>query len=119
MLKNYLLHCQRYIELNPVRANMVEYPADYRWSSYRANGEGHHIKLCTPHQLYLQLGKTLEIRTEMYRSLFTGQLDAKLVNEIRKATNQGMALGNERFKDEIEQLTGRRVVGLKPGPKLK
>ena len=24
---NYLLHCQRYIELNPVRAGMVEHPA--------------------------------------------------------------------------------------------
>ena len=33
----YLLACQRYIELNPVRAGMVEAPADYRWSSYRAN----------------------------------------------------------------------------------
>jgi len=30
----YLLICQRYIELNPVRAGMVRYPADYRWSSY-------------------------------------------------------------------------------------
>jgi putative transposase len=32
-----LLGYQRYIELNPVRANMVVHPADYRWSSYRAN----------------------------------------------------------------------------------
>jgi putative transposase len=30
----YLLGCQRYIELNPVRAGMVEHPAEYRWSSY-------------------------------------------------------------------------------------
>ena len=33
----YLLACYRYIELNPVRANMVVDPADYRWSSYRVN----------------------------------------------------------------------------------
>lgn len=30
----YLLLCQRYIELNPVRAGMVERPADYQWSSH-------------------------------------------------------------------------------------
>lgn len=36
----YLLLCQRYIELNPVRAGMVDDPAHYRWSSYRANGLG-------------------------------------------------------------------------------
>ncbi len=35
--ETYLLTCQRYIELNPVRAAMVYDPADYRWSSYRAN----------------------------------------------------------------------------------
>ena len=30
----YLLSCCRYIELNPVRAQMVMDPADYPWSSY-------------------------------------------------------------------------------------
>ena len=35
--ERYLLVCQRYIELNPVRAGMAGDPAHYRWSSYRAN----------------------------------------------------------------------------------
>jgi putative transposase len=38
--QNYLLACQRYIELNPVRAGMVKDPADYLWSSYRAHAFG-------------------------------------------------------------------------------
>jgi len=33
----YLLKCYRYIELNPVRAGMVEHPRQYPWSSYREN----------------------------------------------------------------------------------
>ena len=33
--EDYLLACQRYIELNPVRAGMVNDPGQYRWSSYR------------------------------------------------------------------------------------
>jgi putative transposase len=33
---NYLLTCMRYFELNPVRANMVERPGEYKWSSYAA-----------------------------------------------------------------------------------
>lgn len=32
---NDLCHVSRYIHLNPVRANMVARPEDYRWSSYR------------------------------------------------------------------------------------
>ena len=34
---NYLLTCSRYIELNPVSANMVAHPAEYRWSSFMRN----------------------------------------------------------------------------------
>ena len=33
---NYLLELVRYIHLNPVRANMVETPSDYQWSSHNA-----------------------------------------------------------------------------------
>ena len=36
----YFLHLYRYIELNPVRANMIEDSADYHWSSYQINGLG-------------------------------------------------------------------------------
>jgi putative transposase len=35
----YFLACCRYIELNPVRAGMVDHPRAYRWSSYRAHAE--------------------------------------------------------------------------------
>ena len=37
---NDLLNFQRYIEFNPVRANMVEHPTDYRWPSYRNKAQG-------------------------------------------------------------------------------
>jgi len=33
---DYLLDVSRYIHLNPVEANMVKSPSDYRWSSYTA-----------------------------------------------------------------------------------
>ena len=53
----YLFLCQRYIELNPGRAGMVDDPAHYPWSSYRANGLGQADALLTPHALYLALEK--------------------------------------------------------------
>jgi len=117
--ENYLLICQRYIELNPVRANMVGCPEEYRWSSYSANGLGQDVKLCTPHPIYTRLGNTVEKRTNAYRELFRGHLDEKLISEIRHASKKGMALGNDRFKQEVEKLTGRRVTELKRGPKPK
>ena len=115
--ENYLLHCQRYIELNPVRAGMVETPGDYTWSSFRANGLGEQIKLWRPHPIYQSLGKTRTERAVAYRDLFTSQLDGHLLAQIRQASNQGMALGNDKFKEEIARLAGRRVTTIKRGPK--
>jgi putative transposase len=60
----YLLACQRYIELNPVRAGMVNHPGEYRWSSYRANGQGEHDVLVRPHSLYEALGVTSRLTSE-------------------------------------------------------
>jgi putative transposase len=47
-VETYLLLCQRYIELNPVRAGMVCDPADYPWSSYRANALGQANAILSP-----------------------------------------------------------------------
>lgn len=53
----YVLACYRYIEMNPIRAGMVEHPADYRWSSYRTNAQGEPSVLGCPHPLYQALGR--------------------------------------------------------------
>ena len=117
--EEYLLLCQRYIELNPVRAGMVATPEQYAWSSYKANGLGWPSKLWTPHRVYKELGKTTEERTKAYRVLFDNQLDLELINSLRSSCNKGLALGNSKFISEIEALSGRRVTALKRGPKKK
>ena len=43
----YVLETSRYIHLNPVRANMVEHPQDYPWSSYAIYMEGEDHPLVT------------------------------------------------------------------------
>ena len=113
----YLLVCQRYIDLNPVRADMVATPADYRWSSYRCNGLGRGSRLWTPHEVYLGLAKQDEERLVAYQSLFKAHIDQDTLESIRAATNKGLALGSERFKAQVEALTGRRVTARKRGPK--
>jgi putative transposase len=44
-------------------------------------------------------------------------VEGKLLEDIRAATKSGMALGNERFKNELASLTGRRLHTLPPGRK--
>jgi len=113
--ETYLLACQRYIELNPVRAEMVAHPAEYRWSSYRANAQGEPDALVTPHTLFEALGSNAELRQAAYRELFRYALEPGLVDEIRRATNGNFALGNERFTAEVASVLGRRAIPGKGG----
>ncbi len=111
----YLLACQRYIELNPVRAGMVAHPAEYRWSSYRANVQGETNTQVRPHSLYLALGSNAIDRQAAYRELFRYALEPHLVDDIRRATNGNFALGNESFISQISEALGRRAAPGKPG----
>ena len=113
--EDYLLEVYRYIELNPVRANMVEDPGEYNWSSYPINALGKVSQLCTPHPEYLKLSKRKDARMRRYRALFNAHVEGELLTEIRSGLNKGMALGNDRFKDEVEKLTGRRLKPQKVG----
>jgi REP-associated tyrosine transposase len=107
----YLLACQRYIELNPVRAAMVDDPAHYRWTSYRTNALSQASEIITPHPLYRALGKTDTERHSTYRGMFRTQLDREAIDNIRLALNQSQPLGNERFYQHIEKMTGQRREG--------
>jgi len=106
---SYLLTCMRYIELNPVRAGMVEVPGEYRWSSYGFNAAGNESKNIIPHPLYLALGLNEEERCYAYRELFRHKMDNALLHEIRDSVNQDLVLGREDFKDKIEAMLNRRV----------
>ncbi len=111
----YLLTVYRYIELNPVRAAMVEHAADYPWSSYHFNALGKLIQLITPHKRYVQLGETPEKRQQYYRSLFRGCVSDKDISAILDATEKAWVLGNDRFKAVITEKTGRRAAPLGRG----
>lgn len=111
----YFLACARYIELNPVRAGMVEQPGDYSWSSFRSNAGGESSDLLTPHDEYKALGGNAEARCRAYRALFDQAVDPTTCRTIRSAVQSNLVLGNDRFKDELEALTQRRVRPAKRG----
>lgn len=113
--EHYLLICSRYIEMNPVRARMVDQPGDYRWSSYRHNALGQRDALLTLHYLYERLGADTTQRRAAYRALFNVQIDPVEVHAIRRATETGTVLGNDRFREHIEMTLKRSVERLSHG----
>jgi putative transposase len=113
--ESYLLTLYRYIELNPVRARMVEHPAAYPWSSYQGNAGDRNITLLTPHPVYLALGNTKVERKSAYQSLFLSHLSDKTIQAIRDATNKAWALGDESFIEQVANTLSRRAKPLPQG----
>ena len=111
----YLLTCMRYIELNPVRAGMVNDPSQYRWSSYRHNGLGQADTRIAHHPLYAELDIEASARQAAYRSLFRGELDEEAIADIRLALMQGQPLGSDRFGEAMCAAAGIRRSQKRPG----
>jgi len=105
----YLLTCMCYIELNPVRANIVEHPGDYKWSSYQQNAYCAKDDFIENHPVYEMLGKSRDERQYIYRGLFQRHIDNDIVHQIRDALNHELVLGRSHFKDKIEELTRRQT----------
>jgi putative transposase len=105
----YVVACYRYIELNPVRARMVEHPGAYRWSSYGANAEGRLDPLISMHAELAAIGEDDETRRKRYRALFDEALELSLIERIREATNGGYPLAGETLKSELVLRGGRKL----------
>jgi putative transposase len=101
--EHYLLNCYRYVELNPVEAQLCRHPTEYEWSSCRTNANGASDVAITPHEEYLRLGATA------YRELLAIPLPPQTRDEIERATNGNFALGNEVFTRMVSLALGRRA----------
>ena len=113
--EGYFLACSRYIELNPVRAWIAAEPADYPWSSHRANAGSAYDPLLSPHACYLALGSDRASRAAAYRNMFDERLPDDMVGEIQCYLRQQRALGSDRFRAWVEARAGRFATARPPG----
>ena len=82
--ERYWLTCLRYIELNPVRAQVVVRPDDYAWSSFSAHAAGEDHPWLRTHPLFESLGRSRWERSDAYRRLCSAALTEDEVRTIRK-----------------------------------
>lgn len=109
---DYVLRCYRYIDLNPVRARMIEDPETYAWSSCAAHC-GSDDLLLTPHPAYSALGATAAERGAAYRILLRELLSEDAILEIRAYLQQQRALGTDYFQAFVAEKT-RRFAAVRP-----
>jgi putative transposase len=101
----------RYVEVNPVRARMVNCATDYRWSSARAHCLGSADPLLTGEDRLAIPGWAAWLEAEHH--------DPKVDDFIRACTFSGRPCGDEAFVRDLERQTGRRLMPAKRGPKPK
>ncbi len=112
---DYLLACARYIELNPVRARIVEAPDAYRWSSARHHLGVERCQWLDEDPCYLALGEQAVVREARYQEFLRSAIPEGEWALIRVAVQRGQLTGKDRFVDQVEGILGRRVEHRRPG----
>lgn len=117
--ETYFLKAMRYIELNQVRACMVDLPGHYRWSSFCHNIGERQISFIQSHPIYNALGHSKNDRYHAYQKLFSNQLSSEEMKHIRESWQTGTPLGNDVFREIIEQRLQCKVGSVKRGRPVK
>lgn len=98
---NYLLACGSYVELNPVRAKIVEDPKDYRWSSYNTYAYGKKDAVVDDHPIYRELSKTEVERRRRYREFIKGMIKEK--GAMKGEMDRRVIYGSEDFTETVKK----------------
>lgn len=108
-MNEYLLTCCRYVELNPVRAKIVDEPEKYKWSSYRHKIGIEKTNLVDIDPCYMGLGITEKEREKRYRKWVYETIPDGEWDMIRKAVQRCQLTGGSRFIEEVDKKIGRRI----------
>jgi putative transposase len=111
----HLVTAIRYVELNPVKAKLIERAEDWRWSSARA-----HVRQKADGLTDLRALAGIHAN---WRAMLREELEAGEMIEagarIEAHQRTGRPMGSASFVDRLERETGRRLKRQKPGPKPK
>jgi len=106
--ESFLWSVARYIERNPVRANIVKRAEDYVWSSARA----HVLKVRDA--ILSSEGWLGESELNAYREFLSSE-DKNIEDSIRKATSTGRPLGSKELIKDLGGILNRNIFPKKAG----
>ena len=108
MDERYLLAAARYVEMNPVAADKVALPGEYRWSSAAAHLAGNDDQL-------VKVKPLLDIVSDWQG--FLGLTDEEELALLKKHERSGRPLGEVSFVERLEGELERLLRPAKRGPK--
>lgn len=111
MDQSYLLATVRYVERNPVTARLCPRPEDWPWSSAAAHMRGRDDELVEVSPMLSQV--------DDWTRYLSDASDDGISSHMWEHSRSGRPLGDERFYQTLEQITGRRLTRRAPGRKKK
>lgn len=109
--EQHLYQAVRYVERNPVRANMVKRPWDYAWSSARW-----HVGIDNKSKIFLK--DTAFMEQQVWKEYLCGE-DEESAEEIRLKTQRGLVVGSKELISALEEKLKKSLVCLNPGRPVK
>jgi len=111
MDETHLLAAVRYVERNPVAAQLCQHPEDWQWSSARAHllGRGDSLVDVRP----------MLSRINDWATYLSSDEDDGIRDRIATSARTGRPLGDELFVQTLEEITGRELAPRRPGRKKK
>ncbi len=111
----YLLTCLRYVDLNPVRASMVQKPGDYEWSSFKHHAGASQVNWLDDAPSYVALGTSREKRAQAFRLLAQQAVPETDLELIRQALARNQVTGSPSFRSKFGAMLGVELVDRGPG----
>lgn len=106
----HLLLAVRYIERNPVRANIVKQAWQWRWSSALAHaGIGKSLLRLS------DFSKIVDMPCKSWKAYIDSVENEEMLSILRKRTLTGRPLGSANFIEELEKRLGRGLTVLSKG----
>lgn len=105
----YLLSCCRYIDLNPLRAGMVQKPEDYSWSSFRCKAQGIKDPVVDFDPCYSALGNSSLARQAAYYEFCVKTIPDGELELIRCAIQRNQLTGTEKYRRKLAEAFGIKI----------
>lgn len=100
----YFKRLLRYIHLNPVRANIVQIPENYFWSSHNAYLGQQEITWLTTVSGLSKFGRTVEEARTLYSTYSSKVESHEELTELRCSFKDGQVLGEDGFLNEVRKI---------------
>jgi len=101
--ERYLYECGRYVERNPMRAGIVDYPWDYKWSSCSVYVHNKPDSITTLDPAYESFGKDITERANAYKNWL-------MKGEDTIFNNMDAPVGDKDFIHRLMLKSGRRLL---------